>query len=335
MPPAALPSRPRLAPLRRRLAAVVWTGVVSLAFVLAACTDPGPPRYQGYAEGELIFVGPDEAGRLTSLAVEEGDRVATGAALFTVDASLQQAELAAAQASLSQAEAELENLTSAAQRPEEIAVLEASRRRAMTALDLSRIELERQKELYAKQVGSKAALDTAQHSYDQNQAGLDEVDKQIAVARLGSRETQIAAAQRAVEAAAANRDAARIRLERRSLTAPVSGSVETVYFRPGELVPAGRPVVSLLPPELIRLRFFVPEPDLPRFSPGARVRVTCDGCTAPIDATVSYIAASAEYTPPVIYSLDERAKLVFLLEAQSQTAGALRPGQPITVELVP
>lgn len=306
-----------------------------LVAALAGCADAGPPRYQGYAEGDLIFVGPDEAGRLTRLAVEEGDRVTQGTALFTIDPALQQAEVDAAQASLAQAQAELENLTSAAQRPQEIAVLEATRRRAEATLDLSRIELERQKELFAKQVGSKAALDTAQHTYDQNQAALDEVDTQITVAGLGSREKQIAAAQRAVEAAEANLSAARTRLTRRSLAAPVSGSVETVYFRPGELVPAGRPVVSLLPPELIKLRFFVPEPDLPRFALGAPVRVTCDGCTAPVDAKVSYIAASAEYTPPVIYSLDERAKLVFLVEARADTAGALRPGQPITVQLVP
>ncbi|WGD31568.1 HlyD family efflux transporter periplasmic adaptor subunit [Ancylobacter sp. WKF20] len=306
-----------------------------LVATLAGCADAGPPRYQGYAEGDLIFVGPDEAGRLISLAVEEGDRVTQGTALFTIDSALQQAEVDAAQASLAQAQAELENLTSAAQRPQEIAVLEATRRRAEATLDLSRIELERQKELFAKQVGSKAALDTAQHTYDQNQAALDEVDTQITVAGLGSREKQIAAAQRAVEAAEANLSAARTRLTRRSLAAPVAGSVETVYFRPGELVPAGRPVVSLLPPELIKLRFFVPEPDLPRFTLGAPVRVTCDGCTAPVDAKVSYIAASAEYTPPVIYSLDERAKLVFLLEARADTPGALRPGQPITVQRLP
>lgn len=331
MPQPAPPCLLRAPPCRSRLGLVV--GLVAL--VLAGCADAGPPSYQGYAEGDLIFVGPDEAGRLTSLAVEEGDRVIQGTALFTIDPALQQAEVDAAQASLAQAQAELENLTSAAQRPEEIAVLEATRRRAEATLDLSRIELERQKELYTKQVGSKAALDTAQHTYDQNVAALDEVEKQITVARLGSREKQIAAAQRAVEAAAANLMAARTRLNRRSLTAPVSGSVETVYFRPGELVPAGRPVVSLLPPELIKLRFFVPEPDLPRFTLGAAVRVTCDGCTAPVDAKVSYIAASAEYTPPVIYSLDERAKLVFLMEARAATPGALRPGQPITVQLLP
>ena len=305
-----------------------------LALALAGCADSGPPRYQGYAEGDLSFVGPDEAGRLLALHVDEGDQVKPGDALFEVDPALQQADVDAAAASLEQARAQLEDAKAAAQRPEEIAVLEASQRRAEAALDLARIELDRQKELYAKQVGSKAALDTAQHTFDQNQAALDEVKKQIEVARMGSRDQQIAAAQKAVEAAEANLAAARVRLERRRLAAGVAGSVETVYFRPGELVPAGRPVVAILPPELIKLRFFVPEPDLPRFRLGTRVNVTCDGCT-PVPARVSYISSSAEYTPPVIYSLDERSKLVFMLEARSDTPGALRPGQPITVEIAP
>lgn len=304
------------------------------ALALAACSEGGPARYQGYAEGDLIFVGPDEAGRLLTLDVDEGDLVTPGTELFAVDPVLQQADVTAAVASLEQARAQLADVKAAAQRPEEVAVLEAGQRRAEAALDLSSIELNRQKDLYAKAVGSKAALDTAQHTYDQNQAALDEVKKQIDVARMGSREQQIAAAERQLDNAQARLDAARIRLERRTLAATVAGSVETVYFRPGELVPVGRPVVSILPPDLIKLRFFVPEPDLPRFKLGTSVNVACDGC-APVPARVSYISSSAEYTPPVIYSLDERSKLVFMLEAKADKPGALRPGQPITVEIAP
>ncbi|MBB3771431.1 HlyD family secretion protein [Angulomicrobium tetraedrale] len=306
----------------------------ALALTLAACSQAGPPRYQGYAEGDLIFVGPDEAGRVARLAVDEGVAVTPGTPLFEIDPVLQQAEVDAASASLEQARARLADLKASSQRPEEIAVLDASRRRASAALDLSRIELERQKELYAKAVGSKAALDTAQHTYDQNQAALDEIIQQIKVAGMGSRDQQIDQAQRQVDAAQASLASARIRLERRNLAATVAGSIETVYFRPGELVPAGRPVVSILPPDLIKLRFFVPEPDLARFKLGTRVIVSCDGC-APTPARVTYIAPSAEYTPPVIYSLDERSKLVILLEAKAETPGALRPGQPITVEVAP
>ncbi|HSI39295.1 MAG TPA: HlyD family efflux transporter periplasmic adaptor subunit [Xanthobacteraceae bacterium] len=307
--------------------------MAALLLLLAGCGEAPPDRFQGYAEADLIFVGPDEAGRVTTLNVEEGDRVQLGAPLFAVEPQLQQAALDQAQASLDQAKARLADVEAAAQRPQEIAVLEAVERRSAAALDLSRIELARQTDLTAKKVGSQAALDTAQHSFDQNQAALDEVRRQIDVARLAARDQQIAAAQQAVAAADAELGAARTRLERRRRAAPVAGSVETVYFRPGELVPAGRPVLSLLPPELIKVRFFVSEPMLPRFKLGTPVSVTCDGCAAPIPAKVSYIAASAEYTPPVIYSLDERAKLVFLLEARPDDPLALRPGQPVTVEI--
>ena len=305
------------------------------ALALAGCADNGPPRYQGYAEAELIFVGPDEAGRVISLAVDEGDTVATGQALFEVDPVLQQADVDNARASLERAKAELANLQDSAERPEEIAVREAAQRRAQAALDLSRIEQARQQDLYDKKVGSKAALDTANATFNENQAALDEINKQIAVGQMGSRQQQIDAASKAVEAAQAQLVSAQTRLERRKLAAATGGSVETVYFRPGEVAPAGRPVLSLLPPDLIKMRFFVPEPDLARFKLGTKVEVSCDGCTGTVPATVSYIAQEAEYTPPVIYSLDERAKLVFMLEAKPDDPLKLRPGQPITVQVAP
>lgn len=304
-----------------------------LLLVPAYFLRPGPELFQGYAESDLIFVGPDEAGRLTTLKVDEGARVRPGDALFEVDPALQEAALDADTANLSQAKARLANVMASSQRPEEVAVLEASQRRALAALDLSRIELKRQSDLTSKGVGSQAALDTAQHTYDQNQAALDEINSQIKVAKMAGRDQEIDAANEAVNAATAALASTRIRLERRKLAAPVEGSVETVYFRPGEFVPAGRPVVSLLPPGLIKVRFFVAEPDLPRFKLGMRVQALCDGCAAPIPATISFIAAEAEYTPPVIYSLDERSKLVFMLEAKPDDPLALRPGQPVSVEI--
>ncbi len=310
-----------------------WLGLLACLGLLAGCGAAGPLRFQGYAEGETVFVGPDESGRLVTLDVEEGDRVTPGTPLFAVEDALQRAELAQAEASLAQAQSELANLREATQRPEELEVLKAGERRAAAALDLSRLELQRQKELTEKKVGSQAALDTAQHTYDQNAAALDEARSRIAAGALAGRAHQIAAAEQAVAVASANRDAAQVRLDRRRRVAPIGGSVETVYFRPGELVPAGRPVLAILPPERLRVRFFVPEPALPRFRLGTAVNVTCDGCAAAIPAQVSFIAASAEYTPPVIYSLDERAKLVFMLEARPQDPAALRPGQPVTVTL--
>jgi HlyD family secretion protein len=128
---------------------------------------------------------------------------------------------------------------------------------------------------------------------------------------------------------------ARTRLTRRKLFSPVSGAVQQIYYREGEMVPAGRAVLSILPPGNVKVRFFVPQAVLPTISLGDTVSVSCDGCAKDIVARVTFIAASAEYTPPVIFSEKERAKLVFLIEARPETPDGLRVGQPTTVRLRP
>lgn len=305
---------------------------VVAALALEGCARTPEGEFSGYVEGDLLFIGPQEAGRVLRLPVAEGTAVAPGAVLAELEPDIQAADLAAAAAMLAEAQAKLARLKAATQRPEEVAILEASERRLTTALDLSRIELNRQKTLVPKGASSQANLDTAQHSYDQAQASLDEVRRQIDVARIAGRDEDIAAAEAAVRSASANRDAAQVRLDRRILKAPRAGTVQTLYFRPGELVPEGKPVVSVLPPDLIKVRFFVPEAQLPKVALGANVAVQCDGCP-PLSAQVTFIASSAEFTPPVIYSREERAKLVYLVEARPSDPAAARPGQPVTVRL--
>jgi HlyD family secretion protein len=116
---------------------------------------------------------------------------------------------------------------------------------------------------------------------------------------------------------------------------PVDGTVQQIYFRPGEIVPASRPVLALLPPGNLKVRFYVPQAVLPDIAYGDEVTVRCDGCAANLTARVSFIARQSEFTPPVIYSLDERSKLVFLIEALPDKPHALRVGQPVDVSLPP
>lgn len=130
-------------------------------------------------------------------------------------------------------------------------------------------------------------------------------------------------------------NAARTRLDRRRAFSPVTGNVHQIYYRPGETVPAGRPVMALLPPGNIKVRFFVPEAMLPRISLGDRIEVSCDGCANAIEAKISFISRNAEFTPPVIYSLDERHKLVYLVEARAEKVDSLRVGQPVDVRIHP
>jgi HlyD family secretion protein len=140
-------------------------------------------------------------------------------------------------------------------------------------------------------------------------------------------------AEAAVRTAQARLNSAQTRLARRRVFSPVAGTVEQVYYRAGEIVPATRPVVALLPPANVKLRFFVGEPMLPGFKLGDTVKITCDGCAGELTAKVSFIARSAEFTPPVIYSMEERSKLVFLIEARPETPERLRVGQPVSVTL--
>jgi HlyD family secretion protein len=306
---------------------------IAVTLALAACGNPHNGRMQGWIEGDFVFVGPDEMGRVETLNVREGDQVAAGAPLFSVDADLQQADVNTTSAQVAEARARLQRLEAAQQRKEEIMVLRAQENRAEAMLQLSTAEFERQQQLSAKGAGTQAALDTARANFNRDKAALDEVRRQITVAQMSSREEDIAAARQTLAAAESRKSAAETRLARRKLVSPVSGAVQQIYYRPGEMVPAGRPVVSILPPGNIKVRFFIGEPLLPNVALGDTVEVTCDGCANSITAKVSFIARSAEYTPPVIYSLEERNKLVFMVEARTETPDGLRVGQPVSVAL--
>ena len=154
------------------------------------------------------------------------------------------------------------------------------------------------------------------------------------LANLPARSDAIAAAR--AEAKAANNALAQAqwRLDQKTQTAPVASIVYDTLYRPGEWVAAGAPVVSLLPPGNVKIRFYIPEPALATLRRGAAVSVRCDGCNAPIAARVAFIAPQAEYTPPVIYSRENRSKLVFLVEARPDEPNpALHPGLPVEVAL--
>lgn len=273
---------------------------------------------QGYIEGDLVLVGPESAGRIVELAVDSGSNVEAGAFLFALDSQIEQAQR-------DEAAAKLEDIKSAGQRPEQIAVLEAAQRRAQAALALSRQDLERQQDLYKRGVAAQATYQQAQSAFDRDQAALEEAERQIKAAELAGREAAIQAAQAAL-------DGAEKALEKRRVYAPVAASVEDVYFRAGEVVPAGQPVLALLPPGNRKVRFYVPEPRLSALRLGQDVTVSCDNCQD-MRATLTFLASEAEFTPPVIFSLEERAKLVFRAEAKLVHGEPLPLGLPVDVRL--
>jgi HlyD family secretion protein len=288
--------------------------------------------FQGYVEGNLVFMAPEESGRIEKLEVEAGDVVSEGQLLFALESSVQQAQRNEAEARYRQAEAQLANLKAALQRPEQIAVLRAQEERARASLDLSRSEYQRQQTLFQRGYSAKARLDQAEAAFERDKAALEEVSRQIQAAQLSGRSGEIEAAEAAMRAFEAMLRQAETRVAKRRVVAPAAARVQDVYFRAGEVVNAGQPVLALLPPANLRVRFYVPEPVLSTLSLGEAVSVTCDSCGEGIRARIIFISREAEFTPPIIFSEQERAKLVFRVEARPLDADVRLPiGLPVSV----
>jgi HlyD family secretion protein len=315
---------------------VAWLGgaLVALAAAMGLGGDGGPLRLQGYIEGEYVYVATPVAGRLATLHVERGAQVAAATPLFQLDRASEEPGRDAAAARLLRAEATLADLRKG-KRPSELASIEAQLAQAQAMLELAEAELERRERLVASNVASREAVDQARATYERDRARVAELQAELETAHLGARADEIQAAEAEVTAARAQLAEAEWRLDQMSQAAPQAGVVVDTLYRTGEWVEAGAPVVSLLPPENVKVRFFVPEPRLGAIAIGDEVRVSCDACAPDLSAVISYIAPNAEYTPPVIYSREMRAKLVYLVEAKPRRPAALRPGQPVDVTLAP
>jgi HlyD family secretion protein len=308
--------------------------LVLLAGAISGCGNQTSGVLQGYAEGEYLRVASPIAGQLARLHVARGKTVKTGEPLFALEQENEAAARRQAEEQLRQADAQYRNLLTG-KRPEEIEALRAQLAQAEASLTLSESNLARQEELVRAKFVSKEAADTARSARDRDQGRVSELKAQLAAAKLAARPDEIRAAHAAAAAAREALAQAEWRLEQKSLRAPREGHVTDTLYVQGEWVPAGSPVVALLPPANIKVRFFVPEKILGSVKTGQAVSVRCDGCEKPISAHISYISPQAEYTPPVIYSRENRAKLVFLVEARPETADAtkLHPGQPVEVTL--
>ena len=313
------------------------TGTLAAAVVLMTCQRPPSDRVQGYVEGEFVYVASPFAGALEALAVRRGQQVHEGEALFALERGSEKAARDEAERRLSQALANLEDARKG-KRPTEIESLKAQLKQAQAALRLSRREVVRQEGLTTVPGAAvELEVDRARAARDQDRQRVAQLQADLDTALLGSRTDQVIAAEAEVRA----REAALARAEwefgQKRQQAPKSGLVFDTLYREGEWVPAGRPVVVLLPPENIKVRAFVPEKRLGTIHPGDDVQVAVDGVPKAFWGTVSYISPRAEYTPPVIYSQESRDKLVFMVEIvlDPQSAADLNPGQPVDVQFGP
>jgi HlyD family secretion protein len=311
----------------------VAVSLAVLACILATgCSDQAAPAWSGYVEAEYVYVAAPIAGSLTNLTVTAGQQVGRGDALFSLDAEAETAVRDEAAARLKAAQAQSDDATKG-RRAEELAVTQAQLAQARAQAELAVADLARQRQLNDQDFVARARVDDAQAAVTQTQARVAELQAALSVGRLPARSDDRVAAQSQVDAARQALRQTEWRLHQKVQAAPVAAQVNDTYFRPGEFVAAGQPVLSLLAPGQIKARFFVPEADVATLAPGQTVNLNCDGCGAAIPAHIRRIASQAEYTPPVIYSNSQRAKLVFMVEAWPEPADAsrLRPGQPVDV----
>jgi HlyD family secretion protein len=313
-----------------------WLALIAVvaALTLTACDAQRNPTLPGYVEGEYVRVAAPFAGTLQRLMVERGQTVAAGAPVFALERENELAARNQAEQQLRAAEARLANLMTG-KRPSEVETVSAELRQALAARELSALNLRRQQQLYASGFVSIAALDEARAQLKRDDAQVASLQASVTTVKLPARADEIRAAEADARAARDVLAQADWRLAQRAVAAPEAGLVHDTYYVIGDWVPAGSPVASLLPPTHRKVRVFVPEPLLGRLKLGQTVSVACDGCAGPIAATITFIADRAEFTPPVLYSKDNRAKLVFLVEAKPAPTDAakLHPGQPVDVTL--
>jgi len=303
--------------------------------ILAGCSRPNYAGYQGYLEGDFIYVAAPLAGQLETLAVSKGSRVTAGSKLFTLENAN---ELAAQRQATEQFRAARARLADAQKgsRPSELATLTARLDQARAAAELSQRDLARQKNLFDTRVVAEADYDRTRLTHERNTRAIDELAAQLATAKLGGRTDALTAAEAEVSAARAAKEKTDWSVAQKTQSAPRDALVYDTLYRAGEFVAAGNPVVALLPPENIKIRFFVPEAEFAALTAGAAVRININGRPSPLNAHISYLSPQPEYTPPILYNRENRAKLVFMIEAVFNDPDATRdlhPGQPVDVAL--
>jgi HlyD family secretion protein len=328
----SLPSgttRPYSAGLPKTLALVLSSAALA---ALSACSGNTPGTYQGYVEGEFVHVGSGVAGRLERLSVQRGQSVEADAPLFDLESTQENAAVKQVDEALAAAEAQLADMGTG-RRTAEVDVVRAQLAQATAAERQSASQLARDTASLEAGGISQMQLEASRAKHDVDAARVSELRGQLEVAELSGRPEQVRAQESQVAAARAAAEQTRWRLEQTQMTAPQGGLVVDTLFREGEWVPAGSPVVRMLPPGNVKVRFFVPQPELSLVPVGQRVMVRCDGCPGDVAATVSYVSTDPEYTPPIIYSSETRSKLVFLVEAHPapEDGPSLRPGQPVEV----
>lgn len=291
-------------------------------------------RYAGYIEGEYIYVSSSQNGLLKELSVQRGAWIESNTPLFQLDIDNDQYAANEAAENLKAAEAQLENLKKG-KREVEITALKATLEQAKTLQHIAETRFNRNSKLAKTGAVSQDQFDESQSVFERAKSDVIEKEAELELGLMGARSDEILAAEANVAAKKQELDLANWKISEKKRASTVHGFVQDTLYRVGEWVPAGKPVVSLLPPENVKARFFVPENALAKVQVGQDLKISCDACEKPISAKIYYISSQAEFTPPVIFSRESREKLVYMIEAQinPEQAKLLHPGQPIDIRI--
>ncbi len=318
----------------RRNTVPVRLFIALVACFLTACVDTGDTAFQGYVEGDYIYLASARAGRLEALPQPKGTLVGRNAVLCYLESDYERQALSAAEANLDAAKATLEDMEHG-RRPEEVSMAKAQLRQAKADASNAQQQLRRYEALRKSGGVSQRALDDARARAKTTSARVAELESQVDVFNLPERDYRLKAQRSLVAAELAHVGQARWDLAQKELKAPAAGLIVDTLYREGEWIAAGSPVIQLLPPGNVKVRFFVPEKQLSRLYPGMELPCRVDGRDTDFSVSISWISPEAEYTPPIIYSNETRSKLCFMVEARPKAAVAatLNPGQPLTVFL--
>lgn len=309
----------------------VLCSIPYVAMLFSACSPA--PLAVGYVEGDYVLLAPIDVAQVREVSVKRGERVEAGAPIAALESDDATIAAAQAEAQLAQAEAQLADLQ-IGRRPDEIAVLEATLASAVAQSDEAKRVLARATDLFKRGISAQAQLDEASTQAEVAEAAIGQAKANLAVAKLPARPEAIKAAESAVKQARAELDTARWKLSQRSIKAPAAGRIDDVIRNPGDVAGPTAPVASMLPDGAVKLRVYIPESSFSKVEVGKLLKVNCDGCPSGLTARVSYVSPDPEFTPPVIYSLQARQKLVYLVEARPEGEGrSLQPGQIVDVEI--
>jgi HlyD family secretion protein len=303
-----------------------WLCSLALFAWLFSCSDTAVPGITGYVEGEYVWVAPVFPARIGSVLIKRGDRVEKGSVLAELEDQDAKLDLLQAEARLAEARSQYANMSKGL-RQDEISAIEASLDAAKAQLREAQLAFSRARDLYSQKITSKASYDQAEAARATAEAKVKETADRLDVARAGARPDELQAQAHKIIEASAVVDAARWRLEQRRVAAPSNGEVSDILLNPGEIAGPTAPILSFLPDGAVKLTLFAAEAERAVLMPGAKLSIYCDGCPEGLTATVSYIAREPEFTPPVIYSVERRQKLMYRIEAQpDQQNSILQPG---------